>query len=130
MSDSAPSWLFAEGATPAVLRDLSLKVGPLPNSYLELLGHGNGGEIGLKVCPFNFCLDPAESALDFWKSGTYTATEVFVFGGDGGGSLLAFDLSCPGRWPVVCFDPIDPEGSMQTVASDFESLLDLVAHDG
>lgn len=130
MKDSARSWLFPEGASSAVLRELRLKVGPLPNSYLDLLGHGNGGEVGLKVTPSNFCLDPAEAALDYWRSGAYTATGVFVFGGDGGGSLLAFDLSSAGKWPVVCFDPIDPEGSMQTIALDFESLLKLVEHNG
>ncbi len=130
MKNSTRNWLFPEGASSVVLRELSLKVGPLPNSYLELLGHGNGGEVGLKVSPFNFCLDTAESALDFWESGTYTTTGVFVFGGDGGGSLLAFDLSTAGKWPVVCFDPIDPEGSMETVTSDFESLLEQLEKNG
>ncbi len=96
MKNSTRNWLFSEGASSTVLRELSLKVGSLPNSYLELLGQGNGGEVGLKVSPFNFCLDTAESALDYWKSGTYTTNGVFVFGCDGGGSLCAFDLSTAG----------------------------------
>jgi hypothetical protein len=130
MKNSAHSWLFAQGASSEVLRELSLKVGPLPNAYLELLSHGNGGEVELKVSPFNFCLDPVEYAIDYWRSGTYTTTGMFVFGGDGGSSLLAFDLSAAGKWPVVCFDPIDPKGSMQTVAADFESLLELIEQNG
>ncbi|MFZ6843589.1 SMI1/KNR4 family protein [Undibacterium sp. RuTC16W] len=130
MKNSTRSWLFSEGASSTTLRELSLQVGPLPDSYLELLGQGNGGEVGLKVSPFNFCLDTAESALDYWKSGTYTASGVFVFGCDGGGSLFAFDLSTSGKWPVVCFDPIDPEGSMEAVAPDFESLIGQLAENG
>lgn len=130
MKNPTLNWLVAEGASSVVLRELSLKVGPLPNSYLELLVQGNGGEVGLKVSPFNFYLDTAESALDYWKSGTYTTDGVFVFGGDGGGSLLAFDMNTVGKWPVVCFDPIDPEGSMEVVAPDFESLLTLLAENG
>jgi hypothetical protein len=130
MKALAHDWLRPEGVTSEVLLDLTLKVGPLPSAYLELLSHGNGGEVALKVNPFNFCLDPVETALDYWKSGTYTITNIFVFGGDGGSSLLAFDLSSPGKWPVVCFDPIDPAGSMKTIASDFESLLELVGHNG
>lgn len=120
MKDSALGWLSPQGAPSALLLELNLKVGPLPASYLALLWRGNGGEVGLKVSPLMFCLDSAESALDYWQSGTYTASGVFVFGGNGGGSLLAFDLSVPGNWPVVCFDPIDPEGSLQVVAPDFE----------
>ena len=127
---SRGGWLFPEGASSESLRELSLKVGALPKSYLDLLSHGNGGEVGLKVSPFNFCLDPAESALDYWTSGTYTAIGVFVFDGDGSGSLFAFDLSSAGKWPVVCFDPIDPEGSMQSVALDFDSFLELAEHSG
>ena len=130
MRDPAFGWLSHEGASPELLGELSSNVGPLPAPYLELLRRGNGGEVRLKVSPLNFCLDSAESALDYWQSGAYTATSVFVFGGNGGGSLLAFDLSAPGKWPVVCFDPIDPEGSLEVVAPDFESFLALVEHDG
>lgn len=129
MHDLGLGWLSSKGASSAVLRDLSSIVGPLPASYLALLRRGNGGEVGLKVSPLNFCLDSAESALHYWKSGTYTASKVFVFGGDGGGSLLAFDLSEPEEWPVVCFDPIDPQGTLTVVAPDFDSLLALVVPD-
>jgi hypothetical protein len=81
------------------------------------------------VHPLRFCLDPAESALDYWRSGTYTMKGVFVFGSNGGGENVAFDLRPPGRWPVVSFDPIDPEGSIQQVASDFETFLSLTKED-
>jgi hypothetical protein len=125
MNAPAPTWLICSGADPETLNQLVLEIGPLPPSYLECLRRGNGGEVGLRVSPFTLCLDSAESALDYWRSGTYTKQGVFVFGGNGGGSLLAFDLRTPGEWPVVCFDPIDPDGSTERVASTFELLLEL-----
>jgi hypothetical protein len=98
----------------------------LPASYLSLLALGNGGEVGLSVSPLTLCLDSAEVALEYWRSGIYTISGVFVFGGNGGGELLAFDLRNAGEWPVVAFDPIDPEGSIEVVAPDFDGLLALV----
>lgn len=126
MKDAVPNWLFPERASAEILAELKAEVGALPNSYLDTLRQGNGGEVSLTVDPFTLCLDPAEAALDYWRSGTYTISGVFVFGGNGGGSLLAFEMNTPGEWPVVSFDPIDPEGSITEVAPDFESLLGLV----
>jgi hypothetical protein len=120
------SWLVANGASQDVLRELQEAVGPLPAAYLSLLALGNGGEVGLSVSPLTLCLDSAEVALEHWRSGTYTMSGVFVFGGNGGGELLAFDLRNAGEWPVVAFDPIDPEGSIEVVAPDFDGLLALV----
>ena len=129
MKTNTPTCLFPEGASPDALRALQVEVGSLPNPYLELLRLGNGGEVGLSVHPLLFCLDPVESALDYWRSGTYTMKGIFVFGSNGGGEYLAFDLRTPGKWPVVSFDPIDPEGSIRQVAADFESFLSLVKED-
>lgn len=129
MKDSVPAWLSPKGASVEVLHELQAEVGPLPLAYLDLLRLGNGGEVGLSVDPLVFCLDSAEAALSYWRSGAYTMNGVFVFGGNGGGELLAFDLRTPGKWPVVSYDPIDPEGSIQQVADDFESFLDLVQED-
>ncbi|CAN0481161.1 unnamed protein product, partial [Phaeothamnion confervicola] len=44
----------------------------------------------------------------------------------GGGELLAFDLRKAGQPSVVAFDPIDPDGSIEVVAPDFDSFLALV----
>ncbi|MDB5913057.1 MAG: hypothetical protein JWP22_1732 [Ramlibacter sp.] len=125
MNAPTPSWLVPPGADPRRINELLLEAGPLPPSYLQCLRRGNGGEVGLRVSPLNLCLDSAEAALDYWRSGTYTTQQVFVFGSSGGGDLLAFDLRTPGEWPVVCYDPIDPDGSMERVASSFELLLEL-----
>jgi hypothetical protein len=105
---------------------LRAEIKSLPIAYLELLRLSNGGEVALKVSPFNLCLDTAEAALDFWKSGTSTLEGVFVFGGNGGGELLAFDMRKPGNPPIISFDPIDPEGSIEHVASSLEDLMSLI----
>jgi SMI1 / KNR4 family (SUKH-1) len=125
MNAAAHPWLYEVPASAEVLRDLRSVDERLPDAYLDLLQQGNGGEVGLQVDPFMLCLDSAEDALSYWRSGTYTADGVFVFGGNGGGALLAFDLRSPDRRPVVFFDPIDPEGSMELLAADFTGLLAL-----
>lgn len=119
-------WLADEAAPFESLRKLREAIPLLPASYIALLSRGNGGEAPLSVSPFNLCLYEAESALDYWLSGTYTLDGVFVFGGNGGLEALAFDMRGRQPWPVISFDPIDPEGSLAAVASDFSSLLDLV----
>lgn len=125
MKARAKTWLSQSGASPEILRELEEKVGSLPPEYLACLRVGNGGEVGLRVSPLNLCLDSAESALGFWRSGACTKQGVFVFGGDGGGSLLAFTLGAQGEWPVICFDPIDPDSSTEVIAPSFDALLAL-----
>lgn len=126
MSKSKPSWLLPQGASEEVLKELQSLVVGLPASYLDLLRLGNGGEVELSVNPYTLCLDYAEDALSYWKSGTYTIRDAFVFGGNGGGELLAFDLRKPGICSVVCFDPIDPEGSIEQIAPSFEEFIAMV----
>ena len=126
MNIAKQQWLSPEGASNEALLELQSKIEGLPSEYIELLRLGNGGEVGLKVSPFNFCLDTIESALNYWKSGTYTLNNIFVFGGNGGGELLAFDMRISGKLPIIAFDPIDPEGSIEQVAPSFEKFLSLV----
>lgn len=126
MIPSKPSWLLPQGASEEVLKELQSSVVGLPASYLDLLRLGNGGEVGLSVSPYTLCLDSAEEALGYWKSGTYTIQDAFVFGGDGGGEFLAFDMRQSGICPVVCFDPIDPEGSIEKIAQSFEQFIAMV----
>lgn len=123
--NSVPHWLSPAGASPAVLNRLQEEVAGLPESYLDLLRMGNGGEVGLCVSPYNLCLDSAEDALDYWLSGTYTKQNVFVIGGNGGGELIAFDLVSAAERRVICFDPISPDDSTEVIAENFEKLLEL-----
>ena len=122
-------WLAENPAGPDALSVLRNAVPLLPKEYLALLSRGNGGEAALSVSPFNLCIDSVESALGYWQSGTYAMKGVFVFGGNGGGELLAFDMRKREPWPVISFDPIDPEGSIEIVANDFSLLLKLVTVD-
>ena len=122
------SWLSDEPASVAALAALCSAVPGLPDAYRSLLQRGNGGEASLNSEPFSLCLDSAESALDYWSSGTYTIEDAFVFGGNGGGTLYALDMrSMP--WSVVSFDPIDPPGSIQSLAPDFDTFLSVVNRD-
>lgn len=126
MNHRTHTWLSPNGAPPDVIERLRSEVAGLPAAYLDLLSAGNGGEVGLKGGPLNLCLDSAESALSYWKSGTYTMKGVFVFGGNGGGELLAFDMRKPNSTAIIAFDPIDPEGSVEVVADNFNGLMALV----
>ena len=123
--NTVPHWLSAPGASPEVIDRLQREVPSLPKSYLDLLRTGNGGEVGLRVSPYNLCLDSAESALDYWLSGTYTKQDVFVIGGNGGGELIAFDLGRTAENRVVSFDPISPDDSTEVIAENLEKLLEL-----
>ncbi|GLQ98350.1 SMI1/KNR4 family protein [Dyella mobilis] len=119
-------WLVENGASPQALSALREALPLLPPSYLDLLSRGNGGEAGLAAPPLILVLDPAEDALSFWHSGVCTMEGVFVFGGNGGLELLAFDMRGNQPWPVISFDPIDPDGSVETLADDFPAFLRLV----
>jgi len=116
------SWLVSKGAAESTLQTLQAQYSRLPSDYLDLLRKGNGGEVGLRSSPFNLCLDSAEDALAY-RATNFSPVGFFVFGGNGGGALLAFDLRSPDRSPVVSYDPIDPEGSMKVVAADFDGLM-------
>jgi hypothetical protein len=126
MSPSKPSWLLPQGASAEVLNELQSEVVGLPTSYIDLLRIGNGGEVGLSVSPYTLCLDSAEDALAYWKSGAYTIQDAFVFGGNGGGELLAIDMRQLVNSPVVCFDPIDPAGSIEKIAPSFEQFIAMI----
>lgn len=126
MDQPAHAWLSPDGASEEVLRELQTVASGLPSGYLDLLRLGNGGEVGLTVSPFNLCLDSAEDALDYWNSGTYPMDGVFIFGGNGGGSALAFDMRGSTPYPVISFQLIGPEDSVEQVAPGWEAFLTLI----
>ena len=121
--NTVPHWVSAVPASAEVISQLQREVAGLPESYLDLLRVGNGGEVGLCASPFNLCLDPAESALDYFLSGTYTKQDVFIIGSNGGGDYIAFDLRSEGERRVICFDPISPDDSIEVIAESFHKLM-------
>ncbi|MNB78350.1 hypothetical protein D3C75_250520 [compost metagenome] len=123
------SWSGNEGASAGALDTLRAAAPrELPSEYYRLLEYSNGGEGPLPDPLFNFCLDPAETASDFEQIGMFakTAPGLFVFGGDGGGQLFALNLRVAAPWPIVTFDGVDPDGSMQTVANSFAEFMALI----
>jgi hypothetical protein len=123
-------WLKNEGASTDALRVLAaaVEVG-LPQEYLDLLTFSNGGE-GPLPAPFHtLCLDDAESAAEPGRVELFKSLYPgwFIFGSDGGSELYAFDLTGDKPWPVVRFDGIDPEGSVEEVAESFRGLMQLMA---
>nr|WP_314877222.1 SMI1/KNR4 family protein [uncultured Pseudomonas sp.] len=126
-------WHQVPGATCAALASLrDIAPRQLPDEYYLLLSHCNGGEGPLPVEPQYFILYPAEDAASPEQLSLYQqmAPGMFVIGDNGGSEVVAFDLranSAP--WPVVCFDPIDPMGSILLIAQNFKSFVALVGRE-
>ncbi|MDR6496741.1 hypothetical protein J2797_006668 [Paraburkholderia terricola] len=70
-----------------------------------------------------FCLDRAEDAGNPKQIDLYPGQ--FVFGGNGGLELFAFDLTGNPPWRVLAFDGVDPDGSVRIVAEIVRAVLEL-----
>ncbi|MEQ5837988.1 SMI1/KNR4 family protein [Paraburkholderia acidicola] len=117
-------WLKVEGASQASINELQDIAGfELPSTYVDLLRFSNGGE-GPMPLYGQFCLDRAEDAGNPKQIGLYPGR--FVFGGNGGLELFAFDLTGNAPWRVLAFDGVDPDGSVRMVADDFAAFLQLI----
>jgi len=124
------TWLKSPGASPKAINELVAKAGvELPREYLDLLAFSNGGEGPISVQPYNFCLDSAEDAVKYKLANTYSDLPgFFVFGSNGAGEYLAFDLRDSKPWPVVAVDMTNANlsESVQRIAKDFVSFLSYV----
>ncbi len=125
------TWFKYPGASPKALDALRAGAGiELPKEYFDLLAFSNGGEGPLSVAPYNFCLDSAEDALKYKVAKTYEEffPGFFVFGSNGGGEYIAFDVRGGKPWPVVAIDMtnINLWESVVFIAKDFRSFLALV----
>jgi hypothetical protein len=125
------TWHKESGASREALDELRRSASAeLPQEYFDLLAFSNGGEGPLSVSPYNFCLDSAEEAVKYKLQKTYEQffPGFFVFGSDGGGDYIAFDLRGPKPWPVVAIDMtnIDLKESVKPIAKDFASFLSFV----
>ena len=127
-------WFRSDGASVEALAKLkSCAAVPLPESYLALLAHSNGGEGPLAVQPCYFQLDPAETVAAGIEAGAHA--EFFpgflMIGSNGGGEFVAFDLRKPAPWPVVAIDMTNADlaESVQPIAADFDAFLGLVGRE-
>lgn len=121
----------ATAASLAVLRGIGIP--PLPDEYTAFLAWSNGGEGPLAVEPQYLQLDAAETAAAAWSAGEYGEffAGFFVFGSNGGGEYLAFDLRAEPPWPVVALDMtnIDLAESVRPVAADFAAFVALIGRE-
>lgn len=123
-------WYRMDGASAQILAGLRAAApGDLPDSYVQLLSVSDGGEGPLPVNPFNLCLDPAQDVIDRLNNGNYGQADFngfLIFGGNGGGEYLAFDMRGGAPWPVVTIDMEAGSSSAKIVASDFATFIDLI----
>lgn len=124
-------WHSSPGASPEALAALrAVAPAALPEAYFQLLGDSDGGEGPLPDSPFYFILDSAEVAGDPRQIALYQeqAPLMFVFGGNGAGELVAFDLrnKSAAPWPIVSFDAIDPQDSVIRIAESFVAFVSLI----
>lgn len=123
-------WHGTTGASREALEELcSVAPSGLPEAYLKLLSFTDGGEGPLPVEPFNLCMDPVSSVVELIRTGNDGQSDFegfLIFGGNGGGEYLAFDMRNGPRWPVVTIDMVAGGRSAGIVASDFDTFLDLI----
>ena len=120
-------WYPMDGAPAQTLEGLrAVAPNGLPESYVHLLSVSNGGEGPLPVNPFNRCLDPAGDVIPRLSDPQAASDGLLVFGGNGGGEYLAFDMRQGAPWPVVMIDMVAGAASAKVVASDFDTFVDLI----
>ena len=125
-------WHKQEGATSEQLSGLrSILTFQLPDPYWRLLSYSNGGEGPLAAQPCYFQLDSAEASIAFIKARPYgdELNGFHVFGSNGAGEFIAFDMNAPSPWPIVYIDMVTGRESARSIAPDFESFLQLVGRD-
>lgn len=101
----------------------------LPSSYYKLLSVSDGGEGPLPVNPFNLCLDASKQVIEGIRTRNFGQQDLdgfIVFGGNGGGEYLAFDIRGPSPWPVVTIDMSVGSASAEQVAPDFDTFAEMI----
>lgn len=105
-----PTWHAAPPAALSALDKLRQSApASLPESYMRLLAFSDGGEGPLPVSPYNLCLYSSDEVLDGIRMNNFGQADLeglLIFGGNGGGEYLAFDLSVQAPWPVVTVDMV------------------------
>lgn len=123
-------WVGGDGAKAEELVRLRAVVpSDLPERYLDLLAFSDGGEGPLPVSPYNLCLDPANIVVETFKCHNHGQADLegfLIFGGNGGGEYIAFDLRGGSPWPVVTIDMVAGGDSAEALAPNFDAFVDLI----
>ena len=129
VNDPTREWSRAEPASPAELETLRRAVpARVPDIYLQFLALSDGGEGPLGAEPGWFQIWSSSTVLD--RNDGYGVFEAlpgfFGFGSNGGGELLAFELSSP-EAPVfmVPFIPLEATEAV-LVAPSFLAFVSLL----
>jgi len=131
--DPRAKWDREEPATAKALEALA-EAAPvdLPEEYLELLLHSNGGEGNLGVDPGWFRLWAAERVMEHNSGyGVLQYLPGFLaFGSSGGGELLAFDCRGDKPWAVVMVPAATlAEEDVIRIARDFAAFADALGRE-
>ena len=127
LSDNATWYGNAPAESGALDRLRNIAGISLPQNYLAFLAWSNGGEGPLGIEPGYIVIDSAEDAATQKEQKLFEEffSGFFMFGGNGGGELLAFDLRADEPWPIVMIDMtnIDLKESVVRIADNFHDLL-------
>jgi hypothetical protein len=96
----------APASDEALIRLASIAPFPLPESYLDFLAYGDGGEGPFGVQPCWLVLDPIDTVVGTETSGTFHEffPNYFVIGSNGAGEAIALTIGKSGKAKVVYFD--------------------------
>lgn len=124
-------WHKVEGASEEELEGLRLACRvDLPEEFFKLLEYSNGGEGPLPIPPYNFCLDPVSEIQRNLDEETFKefSSGFLVFGGNGGGEIIAFDIRRENERPIVSLDLTNSnlDESRMLIAQDFSEFLNMV----
>ena len=133
VADSSAKWDREVPADPKAIQQLVAEaLVDLPEEYLTLLQHSNGGEGELGVEPGWFQLWPNEKVIEYNNS--YEVAEnvpgFFGFGSSGGGELLAFDMRGGKPWKIVMipFIVMQVEDAI-VIADDFGTFVQSIGRE-
>jgi hypothetical protein len=123
-------WNRSTGAIDADINQLrNIGKGQLPEDYLQFLRVTDGADGDLSNDPYYAIIYPCSEVIQIEKEGTFKEyfSELFVFGGTGGGVALAIDQRPNKNQKIVSFDMtnIELDESVLIVADNFTAFSNL-----
>jgi len=100
----------------------------LPSEYLDLLRYSNGGQGDLALPPLLFCPYEVDYVIELLREKPFDELheQFFIFGGNGGLELIAFDLRKVPPYPIVMIDPVGGEDTAIEIAPDMASFIEAI----